>query len=151
MENPYASPATLANKRGMSFPRMHIVFVILFCIWTTIPILLAFGSVGNFTGIGVGIQTLGLSWLAGIPFLFCRSRLGMVVIALAIGSAWILGVLQTARRVYAILSGTMEGPDGEGSPMAFLVNLILEQLFWVVPTSCLLLYFAWYLYWLRQR
>ncbi len=80
MNNPYASPTVSTNECHASLPRMHIAFIALFCIWSAIPILLAFVALGNTTAIGVFIQVLGVVWLAALPNLFCRNRLGMLVI-----------------------------------------------------------------------
>ena len=51
---------------------------------------------------------------------------------------WLPLLYQTVRRLaFGIENDSLEGPDGEGSPLAFLLGLFMEQLFFI-PLSIVL-------------
>jgi hypothetical protein len=43
------------------------------------------------------------------------------------------------RSAFMVENGGMEGPEGRGSPLAFLIGLVFEQLVFSIPAACLLL------------
>ena len=56
---------------------------------------------------------------------------------------WAALLAQTLRRVnFVLTNGTLEGPEGEGSPLAFLVDLAVEQLVFI-PLTITFLY-GWF-------
>jgi len=64
---------------------------------------------------------------------------------------WIPLMVQTIRRVtFVIQNGGMEQADGYGSPLAFLVNFVMEQAFFL-PTSAVVAAAIWLMLTSRGR
>ena len=67
-----------------------------------------------------------------------RQGFGMALVGTSIVLAIGLGLLGL-RVFFTIRNGGMEGPDGFGSPLAFLIGLAFEQMLFSVPAFGLLL------------
>jgi hypothetical protein len=109
-------------------------------LWGAVPLLPAFRILGSLSPIALFLQYLAIIWLLGFVGILVRSRFGLRVVVLALASAWLPALAQTLRRLYAILTATVERPDGTGSPLAFVMGLAIEQIFWFLPVSALLVY-----------
>jgi hypothetical protein len=81
---------------------------------------------------------LGLWW---IPFVLLRRNAGrsFLISFLVANLFWWPLLIQTSRRIHHIAAtGSLEGPGGMGSPVAFLLQMVIEQWFFI-PASIVLI------------
>jgi hypothetical protein len=107
-------------------------------------------NLNNFNVLGVlvfaGLLSLfwGLYWL-----LRTGKRFAFVVSFSIVAVLWLPLLYQTIKRVNFVLeNGGMERVDGQGSPLAFLLGLATEQLFFI-PLSAVVI--VGLLQWLRPN
>ena len=107
-------------------------------------------NLNNFNALGVvvfaGLLSVfwGLYWRlrTGRRFAFAVSFSFVVVL-------WLLLLYQTIKRINFVLeNGGMERPEGQGSPLAFLLGLATEQFFFV-PLSAVVI--VGLMQWLRPN
>ena len=140
MPAPSSSPLSLLD-------RARIALQFLFCLVLLSLYAPGFFAQPNVTG-GIWVGGLAL-WLAGAFLLLLRQAAGDWL--LLIGSLFPLGlgtIYHAARITFILRHGSLEGPDGYGSPLAFLLG-------WAFTTVLLFLpglgFSIWNLFALRRR
>jgi hypothetical protein len=117
-------------------------FKILFLLWNAIPIYMSLaGIIYNGYKLASSIAACFLLiWLVSTAGLFLRKKWGWFLALSAVVVIWILMLIQTIRRItFVIVNQSMEGPHGEGSPMAFILGFLSEQILFFIPMTTLLI------------
>ena len=74
-------------------------------------------------------------WWGAYFFLRSRKKYAFAISLVIVNLLWWPLLVQTVRRMhFVIANGALEGADGYGSPMVFLVGLLFEQFFFI-PAS----------------
>jgi len=121
---------------------MQRLFRVGYLVWSIVPCALGAAALWHpeslFSLFSLGVISFALAWCgAGLGLLRERRWAGSVAVVLVV-VPWIPAALQTFRRVVRVSTGTMEGPDGHGSPLAFMLGFVVEQLVFFVPLTFLL-------------
>jgi hypothetical protein len=84
----------------------------------------------------LGLAAFALAWWAAAVCLL-RDRRGAPAAALGLVAVpWTLALVQTVRRAaFVARTGGLEHPSGRGSPMAFLLGVLFEQLVCFLPLT----------------
>ncbi len=101
-------------------------------------ILLLFGALAlfgrNFVGLIVVTATL-LIWVSGYNYLKSQKNYAFLVSFLMVNLFWLPLLYRTYERVVFINeNGGFERADGYGSPLAFLIGMTFEQIFFIPLT-----------------
>jgi len=110
----------------------------LLCTWmTSVPCIL-FSILGIYSGNFMPPLLPGIIaaiWWGAYFLLRFRKKCAFAISLVVVNLLWWPLLVQTVRRMHFVIAdGALEGADGYGSPMAFLVGLLFEQFFFI-PAS----------------
>ena len=99
------------------------------------------GSISRLTSFGTGVLVVVVIGAIAVTSSFLKLRRAAYVMSIISGGIpFGFGLFLLWRRVSFVLEhGRMEGPDGYGSPAAFIVNGIWEQMLFTAPPMALFL------------
>ena len=89
----------------------------------------------------MAILSLGCAIAAVLPSQY-QPKVSLLIKGFAICILVFGGYLLYGRLEFIFINGGMEGPDGYGSPLAFLIGLIFEQTFFTLSSFYLLWAFS---------
>lgn len=116
-------------------------FKVVFMLWNAIPIYMTLKLIHK--GYNLTFAIIGfilLIWVASTIGLFMQKKWSWFLALSSVAVLWILMFIQTTRRIiFVVANQSMEGPKGEGSPMAFIINFVFEQIFLFIPMTVLLI------------
>jgi hypothetical protein len=115
-------------------------------VWSSVVLILGLAAAGNgWAAISFGgMSAFGFTAAAALR----RSRPRIAIVSALI--AWLPLAADTWQRVaFAIQYPNFERPDGIGSPSAFVVDFVMEQIFFL-PLTVMILLIAWRL-WRSRR
>jgi hypothetical protein len=109
-----------------------------FLLWGILPAVFAVSALSR-DPLGIWSNALGgfalAWWIVGGQLRHGRSR-ALVPAMLLIALPWAAALAQTMRRIAFVLrEGALDGPDGYGSPMAFVLGVVFEQGLVFIPLT----------------
>ena len=109
-----------------------------FLLWGILPTMVAISALSR-DPLGMWSNALGAYalawWIAGGYLRRSRSpKLAVPLVLIAL--PWLAALAQTMRRItFVAREGGMEGADGAGSPMAFVLGMVFEQGLVLIPLT----------------